>query len=192
MLFIIASMCNDKERRQFYTELYVHYKSIMFKIASKYISDYDSIEDIIQEAMIKLIEKYNLLITFDGCTLRTYVVYTIRNMSISFLRRQARDKGRIVQVDEDYFQTAGIYDNAPLPEEAVLMDERKAEFIKVWNGLPEDVRKLLAGKYILQMDNKELAEEFGCSPDSIRMKLTRARRMALEKIKEGGVNFEPA
>ena len=39
---------------------------------------------------------------------------------------------------------------------------------------------------------EELAEEFGCSPDSIRMKLTRARRKALEMIKEGGFCFDPA
>ena len=42
------------------------------------------------------------------------------------------------------------------------------------------------------MSDAELAEEFGCSPDSIRMKLTRARRKALEMIKEGGFCFDPA
>lgn len=192
MIFMITSVCDSEESRQFFVELYIRYKPIMFKIASKYISDYDNIEDIIHEAMIKLIEKEDLLTTFDGCTLRTYVVYTIRNMSISFLRQQTRDKGKLAQIDEDYFEAAGIFDNAPLPEEVVLMDERKAEFVKTWQTLPNDVRELLAGKYILQMDNKELAEEFGCSPDSIRMKLTRARRLALEKIKEGGFDFEPA
>ena len=134
--------------------------------------------------MIKLIEKEDLLTAFDSCTLRTYVVYTIRNMSISFLRRQARDKGKLVQIDENYFETAGIFDNAPLPEEAVLMNERKDEFVKVWKTLPDNVRELLAGKYILHLSNEELAEEFGCSPNSIRMMLTRARRQALEKIKK--------
>ena len=189
---MITSVCDSEESRQFFVELYIRYKPIMFKIASKYISDYDNIEEIIHEAMIKIIEKEDLLTTFDGCTLRTYVVYTIRNMSISFLRQQTRDKGKLAQIDEDYFEAAGIFDNAPLPEEVVLMDERKAEFVKTWQTLPDDVRELLAGKYILQMDNKELAEEFGCSPDSIRMKLTRARRLALGKIKEGGFDFEPA
>ena len=42
------------------------------------------------------------------------------------------------------------------------------------------------------MSDAELAEEFGCSPDSIRMKLTRARRRALEIMREGGVSYDPA
>ena len=72
------------------------------------------------------------------------------------------------------------------------MDEKKKEFIKVWDTLPEDTRELLAGKYILRMSDAELAEEFCCSPDSIRMKLTRARRRALEMMKEGGLSYDPA
>ena len=112
-------------------------------------------------------------------------------MSISFMRKQSRNKQRLADLDDDSLEVAGLIDDAPLPEEVVLMKESKEEFVRVWETLPENVRELLAGKYILQMDNKELAEEFGCSPDSIRMKLTRARRLAIEKIKEGGFDFEP-
>lgn len=72
------------------------------------------------------------------------------------------------------------------------MSERRAEFIEIWDSLPDDTKILLEGKYILGLSDEELATEFDCSPDSIRMKLTRARRLALEKIKEGGFDFEPA
>lgn len=190
MLLMIASLCEEKNQ-QFFVELYTRYKPIMFKIASKYIDDYGSVEDIIHDAMIKLIEKENLLVTFDGCTLRTYVVYTIRNMSINFIRRQSRRKKRITDLGDNSYEIADVLDESPLPEEVVLMNERRTEFVKIWETLPEDVRELLAGKYILQMSNNELAKEFGCSPDSIRMKLTRARRKALETMREGGANFEP-
>ena len=192
MLFMIGSLCDNEESRQFFVELYLRYKPIMFKTASKYVDDYGTVEDLIHDAMIKLIEKEELLTTFDGCTLRAYVVYTIRNMSISFMRKQSRNKQRLADLDDDSLEVAGLIDDAPLPEEVVLMKESKEEFVRVWETLPENVRELLAGKYIRQMDNKELAEEFGCSPDSIRMKLTRARRLAIEKIKEGGFDFEPA
>ena len=186
------TMCDNEDSQQFFTDLYLLYRPLMIREGLKYTDDLSVVEDLIHDAFIKFIEKEALLRSFSRCTLRTYIVYTIRNMSISFLRQQTRDKGKLAQIDEDYFEAAGIFDNAPLPEEVVLMDERKAEFVKTWQTLPDDVRELLAGKYILQMDNKELAEEFGCSPDSIRMKLTRARRLALGKIKEGGFDFEPA
>lgn len=191
ILMLITSACDSEESQRFFGELYNQYRPIMFSVASKYISDYDSIEDIIHEVMIKLIEKESLLTTFDGCTLRTYIVYTIRNKSISFLRSRTREKGKFMQLDEDLLETTNIVDNGPLPEDIVFMNEMKVEFVKMWDSLPSDVKELLAGKYILQMSNSELAKEFGCSPDSIRMKLTRARRLALKKIKDGGFNFEP-
>lgn len=85
-----------------------------------------------------------------------------------------------------------ITDKSPLPEEVALMNERIDEFGKVWMTLPEDTRTLLAGKYILGLSDTELAEQYGCNPNSIRMKLTRARRQALKIFQEGGINFEPA
>ena len=44
-------------------------------------------------------------------------------------------------------------------------------------------RALLEGKYILAQSDKELAADFKCKPDSIRMKLTRARRKLLDIMK---------
>lgn len=191
VLFSVVSLCDDEESRQFFVDLYLRYRPIMFKIASRYVDSIEVAEDIIHDTMVKLIEKKDLLITFDGCTLRTYVVYAIRNMSISFIRRRSREKERVTVLDDESYEISKLSGNAPSPEEVVLVNERKSEFIKVWKTLPEDVRELLAGKYILQMSNVELAEEFGCNPDSIRMKLTRARRMALEQFKEGVFELDP-
>lgn len=54
---------------------------------------------------------------------------------------------------------------------------------QVWGSLPEDVRSLLRMKYFLQMDNKEIAAHLGIKPESVRMRLTRARGRLLERMK---------
>ena len=118
----------------------------------------------------------------------------------TFFHRFSRERARLYTAEfrlgyellVESYEAACVTDNAPLPEEVVIMDEKKRDFLKVWDTLPDDTRELLADKYILRMSDAELAEEFGCSPDSIRMKLTRARRKALEMIKEGGFCFDPA
>lgn len=48
---------------------------------------------------------------------------------------------------------------------------------------PEE-RVLLEGKYLLHRSDAELAEILGCQTDSVRMKLTRARRTALKMLRE--------
>lgn len=57
--------------------------------------------------------------------------------------------------------------------------------------LPEKEKELLYFKYILEMDNSELAEILGIALASVRQYLTRARRKAQElRNKEVGKNAE--
>ena len=190
-MFAIMTMCDNEDSRQFFTDLYLLYRPLMIREGLKYIDDLSVVEDLIHDAFIKFIEKEALLRSFSRCTLRTYIVYTIRNTSISFLRKRAVESRRLVGIDNQQ-ETECTSDDALLPEEVIMMDEKKKEFIKVWDTLPEDTRELLAGKYILRMSDAELAEEFCCSPDSIRMKLTRARRRAREMMKKGELSYDPA
>ncbi len=190
-MFAIMAMCDSGDSRQFFTELYMLYRPIMVREGLKYIDDLSIVEDLIHDAFIKFIEKEELLRSFGGCALRAYIIYTVRNTSISRLRKKAAESRRLMSMDDSY-KTERVPDDAPLPEEVIIMDEKKQEFIRVWDTLPGDTRELLAGRYILHMSDAELAEEFGCSPDSIRMKLTRARRRALEMMREGGVSYDPA
>ena len=57
----------------------------------------------------------------------------------------------------------------------------------MWVRLTEEEQLLLEGKYILGYEDGELAGMLGCKKDSVRMKLTRARRRALRlMLEEGG------
>ena len=42
----------------------------------------------------------------------------------------------------------------------------------------------------MDMTDADLAKLLGCKPSSVRMKLTRARRALLEKLREGGFDNE--
>ena len=185
MLMIIEA-CDNDDSRKFFIDLYLKYRKKMFDIAYKYVQDQHIAEDLVHDAMIKLIEKEPLLVNFECCTLTTYVVFTIRNTSISYLRRKQRDKRYVADMDDE--QAASyIADSQPLPEEVAIMNEKIDEFGKVWMTLPEEIRDLLAGKYILGLSDAELAEQYGCKPSSIRVKLSRARRAALKAMEEGGI-----
>lgn len=50
----------------------------------------------------------------------------------------------------------------------------------------EEEKQLLYGKYLMDLSDAELAQMLGCKPSSVRMKLTRARRAFVEKLREGG------
>ena len=64
----------------------------------------------------------------------------------------------------------------------LIGDQETLKFL--WPRLSEEDRILLEGKYVWGQSDKELAEILHCKPSSIRMKLTRARRRALNNLSE--------
>ena len=169
---------------KFMEELYMKYRRLMYATALKLVSGRETAEDVVHDAVVKLIEKEETLRTLNRCALTSYVVYTVRNTAINHLRRQdtrSRPSVPAGALPED-FESA---DEAPGPEELALLAERSERFAEIWGTLPDDTRTLLAGKYLLEKSDAELAETFGCSAASVRMKLTRARRRAMDALRKG-------
>lgn len=165
---------------RFLEELYERHRRLMYATALKFVSDKRAAEDIVHDAVVKLLEKEDTLRTLSCCTLTSYVVYTVRNTAVSHLRRQDVRKKHRVETESDW----EAEDAAPGPEELAILAERRETLRRAWSRLDDGSRDLLAGKYILEKSDDEIAEELGCASGSVRMKLTRARRRLLETMKE--------
>ena len=72
----------------------------------------------------------------------------------------------------------------PSLDEQILLEEQKDHLMQIWSNLSEEDQLLLEGKYILGYKDAELADMLGCKKNSIRMKLTRARRRAFQLMTE--------
>ena len=70
--------------------------------------------------------------------------------------------------------------------EMFFQEEKYNELEAILDLLSETDNLILTGKYFLDYSDAELAAFIGCKPSSIRMMLTRARRNALNLIKERG------
>ena len=173
-------MCDQKER-EFMEELYRKYERLMYATVRRYISDSMEQEEIVQESLKKLIEKRRVLCNLDCAAQAGYIVVAIRNTSFSYLRKRNRERSKIISLET--LNEEGMR-HIILAEEEQLFYEEEIEKLK--EGLkhlgPED-RALLEGKYLLKYGDKELARDFGCQPNSIRMKLTRARRKLMVIMK---------
>ena len=70
------------------------------------------------------------------------------------------------------------------------LQEKRTRLTKVWTQLTDAEQELLYRKYVLDQTTEELAGIFQCSRDSIRMRLSRARRKSLRLMKGEGTNDE--
>lgn len=187
MLPIVISNLDDPQERDFMARLYEENERLLFATALKYAPSTHDAEEIVQDSLVKLIRKCDTLRSLERCVLTSYIVSTIRNTAINYLRKQ----GREVQRSEVYDDEA---DSDALPyrlsfDELLILAENRAKLVAAWQELSEQDRMLLEGKYFLDLSDAELAEQLGCKSSSIRMKLTRARRNAMRLITEKEVDL---
>lgn len=179
LIFINTYPCSESDR-EFITRVYLDFERLMFATAKRYISDISVCEDIIQDSIVKLIKKTDLLRSMERCILSGYIVSTVRNTAINHLKHQGMENkyygGGVDSVDEDMTSLT--------TDEIVTLTEQKEQIQKIWDRLADEDRLLLEGKYILGLTNQELGDQIGCKPESIRMKLTRTRRKALKMMVE--------
>ena len=189
MVMLIYTMPCSPSEKEFMLQVYQNYERLMFSVARRYSSDILVCEDIVQDCLVKLMKKIDALRAMESCILAGYIVSTVRNTSINYLKKQ----GRILEhqysiedhIDSD-IPSAGLE-----LDDLLILHERKADFKKIWPLLSDEDKTLLEGKYILGYSDDELALQLGCKSDSIRMKLTRVRRKTLKlMMKQGGVHCD--
>lgn len=179
--------CQQTEE-EFMCQLYLENERLMYATAKRYINDPYTRQVIVQDCLVNLIPRISFLRELDNRALSGYLVSTVRNTAFDFLRKDGREqKHRTEWVEETLEQ---IPDPALSPDELVLIAEEKDALIQAWKKLPHSDRRLLEGKYFEGYTNSQLADVFQCKPDSIRMKLTRARKVLLSLLQKGGDSFE--
>ena len=163
--------------REFLERLYENYKEQMYAVASRYAHIQQDREDIVQAAVVRLCGKVQKLRHLPQYALSAYIMLTVRNTALNFQAHQSVINRHTSPLDItiDCFSS-----QAPPPEKMLEIKEGIEDFKRVWRLLSEQDRELLYQKYILRESNEELAKQYHCKKDSVRMLLFRARQRALD------------
>lgn len=188
-MLIFATMINDVDDRAFMQEVYQQNERLMYAIALKYASNTQDCEDIVHDTVEKLCKNIAKIKELPNSALRAYVVYAVRNTAINFRKHQSTINRHIQQLSGD--DSNSEYDQPEsIIERIEGLQEKRTRLTKVWTQLTDAEQELLYRKYVLDQTTEELAGIFQCSRDSIRMRLSRARRKSLRLMKGEGTNGE--
>ena len=179
MLPIIFLLLEDETDRQFMENLYAQYHRLMYAQALEVLRQSQAAEDAVSESLLALIKKISLLRTFDSARLRSYVVVTVKHLSITMLNKRQREKIDSGVTLED-LADAGRVDDRLLEEAGV---ERIRQAIR---ALPPREKDIMLMKYFREMTDEEIAEEIGVRPVSVRVHLSRARKHLAQLLLERG------
>lgn len=188
-MLIFATMINDVDDRAFMQEVYQQNERLMYAIALKYASNTQDCEDIVHDTVERLCKNIIKIKGLSNSALRAYVVYAVRNTAINFRKHQATINRHIQQLSDD--DLSSEYDQPEsIIERIEDLQEKRTSLTKVWMQLTDAEQELLYRKYVLDQTTEELSGIFQCSRDSIRMRLSRARRKSLRLMKGEGTNDE--
>lgn len=180
MLLSTISVLESPDDQEFIKNLYNDYHRLMYSVAQKYFSTMEDRQDLVQSCLVRLIDHVDTIRSLDQRALVSYIVTTINNAAYTYYRKNCT-------INVTSFETLPETDDICTEDfvlDLVPMIDQNIQLSELWANISEEDKILLEGKYILGYTNVELAKYFKCKPDSIRMKLFRARRNALKILKE--------
>ena len=126
-----------------------------------YVGDQALAEDLAQEAFLRLQRRWDQIREPDRIV--SYLRATAFNLARSALRRRLRPL-RVVRDQND----------APSPEDDMLLDERQRAVIAAVEHLPRQQRACVVLRYYAELGIDDIASTLGISPNSVKTHLVRA------------------
>lgn len=182
MIPTIILTIEDENDREFMTQLYLQNERIMYAEMRKMGADSWVMDDVLQDSLIRLIDKVDVLRRLDQRKQVNYIITTVRNQLKNYYRKNQRTTIYSLD-DEDSFLGRTLSADEDV-EEIIVRKEQISKLQIIWPQLSEATQQLLERKYILGQSNEEIAAIFQVKPESIRMKLTRARKEALGYLQD--------
>lgn len=181
---------NQTSDEEFFLEFYKTHKKLLFCLAQQYTTTKPDYEDIVHDAIVKLLNNVRVLRTINTNKAAKYISLTVKTV---FLDRERSKSGvTILSLDDDTLE-ALLNARCHIPDnDAELSAYLEVEKLKA--SLSTRDWLVLEGKYILGYSQEELGKLIGVAPDSVRTILCRAkenaRKLLIQEVKVGGVNYE--
>lgn len=178
------------ENYTYTADLYRKYKALLFQKAGLYTSDPCAKEDIVQNAVLRLMRRENHLRVLEPTALVTYMALTVRSAALNYLKAEQRHSSLPLPEDERQEQQLMGGSFQPTLEEQLLAGCRDEEVRSALGRLSERDRAVLLGKYFLEQNDRELSEQLGITEGAVRTLLSRARGRAMKELTKEGILYE--
>ena len=171
--------CSTSEP-SFVAQIYERFHRLIYKIAGQFAATPEDRKEIVQLSLVKLVQSSDKLQHIDEAKLAAYIAKVTRNTALNYMKHTAVVLKHITDLESETELSAPRLFRTP--EDFVLLQERREELRQAIGRLSESDQLVIIGKLVLEMSDRELAEMLGCKPQSVSMKLTRAKRRARAEI----------
>lgn len=175
---------DPKGRAQAMEELYLQYRSPMYRVALSILRDEGLAEDAVQQAFLKIFQNFSRLEFSDSNKTRSFIVILVRNTAIDLYRRRRREG---VISFEDLEQP--LPDQGEPPEDRAIAKLEGEHLCRCLAQMEERYAGLLMLRFYHGYQNKEIAALLGMTQAQVAMGIFRGKKKLMQLMqaqKEGG------
>ena len=161
------------EERTYMEKLYENHKKTIYYAALRESRDPHIAEDLAQDCLVNLIKNISTIRKLDCCKIDAYIVVVIRRLYINYAKKESRTT--LLPIDQPFI--AALVDEK-MAEIELEKDTTKHTVEDLLDQLSLRDQLILQSKYILGLNEEEIAAAVGCKPNSVRTLICRARHRA--------------
>ncbi len=176
---VFIQMLEDPVEHEWMETLYIQHRKLMMSASHYYLSNSQYVEDVVNDSIIRLYEKIDLLRTLDSNALKAYIVTVVRNTAFNYLRKQKSISQHFLYLSDYSAETICADDNV---EQTVESRDQLALVRILINGLPEKEQCAIRLKIEGGLEYEEIAEIMNTSPSNVRQLISRARKHIQEAL----------
>lgn len=176
---IFIQMIDDPVDQEWMTGLFMKYHKVMMATAGYYMKDFQDVEEVVNDSLLSLYEKIDRIRSLEPKALTSYIITTVRNAAFSYLRKKKLMNSHFLYLSDYGIEAISATDDVERAAEA-------RDQLDIVHGIINTLSKNEQGAIRLKceegLDDKEIAEILGVSPENVRQLITRGRKRILEAL----------
>ncbi len=178
MLLICLSAVEDPHDKIEFEEVYEKYKKQMWYAANAILGDAYLSEDAVHEAFIGIARNFSKVKTLDPTAMRAYVITASANSARNMLKKSKfRQEADIEQ----------LFDLRDEKADSELNEiETKDLANRIIAEMPEKYTDVMYLRFVLNLGEKEIAEQLGRNINTVRQQISRGRKLFISIMSKGG------
>lgn len=161
--------------------LYKEHRNAMYADAKNILKEHALAEDAVQQAFLKIIDKFEKLPNDDFEITRRFLRIVAKNVAIDMYNSRKRKGNKLEYIDEIQSEENQYY-TMKTPCDEIIEKENKAHIYDIIEKLPEKYKDVLILDKVYGYSQKEIAEILNISYDAVKKRAERAKKMLKEEL----------
>ena len=167
----------SRGNREFFRDFYERYKHFLLYIAGFYTEKRSDREDLVQEALLRLMKNGDTLRELTHEQTAKYIELTVKTAYLDQEQRRCRENLLVLdQAALEAIQEQLLREGPEFSQSSAIADLRAGMSRRDWLALE--------GKYILGYTHEELGQLLGIDTNTMRSIVSRARKRARQLLEE--------